>query len=275
MPPTNTRNNTKYLRWKKNNKKYLRWKKNKGKYIELNPCGIISSFVRTNKKTYKVRYIRALIKSGNLDALQYIHKYHTNIFNNIEYLRVSAIHNKLYIAKWLVSIGCPFNDEDCISRCAAMYADAKFFEFIHKLGCIISEQCYDYAAGCGNLSVLKYMRSVRILEGWVSFNEILENADHYNVIEWCFENGVKPDNDFINTIVIFCFNADFSDTVAIIELARKYNAEWSCETSFTAAKQGNLPLLQWLYKNKCPVDVLGICEAIRNGSITIDLTLFS
>jgi len=219
--------------------------------------------------------LTALIKSGNLKKLKFFQKKYLNIFKDIEYLRVSAINNKLDIAKWLVSIGCPFKDEDCISRCAAMYADANFFEFIHTIGCIISEHCYEYASECGNLPVLKYMRSVEISKGWDSFDEILENASSYNVIEWCFENGAKPDNDFINTIVIFCFNADFSDTVAIIELARKYNAEWSCETSFTAAKQGNLPLLQWLYKNKCPVDVLRICKAIRNGSITIDLTLFS
>jgi len=220
--------------------------------------------------------LTALIKSGNLKQLIKFLKKFPNIFKDIEYLRVCAINNKLDIAKWLVSIDCPFKDEDCISRCAAMYADAKFFEFIHKLGCIISEHCYDYAAESGNLSVLKYMRSVQILEGWVSFNKILENAeDHYNVIEWCFENGAKPNKDFITYIIIGSFNANFNDTVAIIELARKHNAEWSCETSFTAAKQGNVPLLQWLYKNKCPVDVLRICKAIRNGSITIDLTSFS
>jgi hypothetical protein len=217
--------------------------------------------------------LTALIKSGNLTKLIKFRKKSPNIFKDIEYLRVCAINNKLDIAKWLVSIGCPFKDEDCISRCAAMYADANFFEFIHKLGCIISEHCYDYAAEYDNLPVLKYMRSVEILEGWVSFNEILENADHYNVIEWCFENGAKPDTDFIKNIISGCFNDDFDDTVAIIELARKHHAEWCCETSFTAAKEGNVPLLKWLYKNKCPVDVQRICEAIRNGEITTDFTL--
>jgi hypothetical protein len=217
--------------------------------------------------------LTALIKSGNFKKLKFFQEKYLNIFKDIEYLRVSAIHNKLYIAKWLVSIGCPFNDEDCISRCAAMYADAKFFEFIHKLGCIISEHCYDYAAEYGNLSILKYMRSVEISKGWDSFDKILENASSYNVIEWCFENGAKPYNNLIDAIVIGSFDANFNDTVAIIELARKNNAAWSCETSLFAAKQGNVPLLQWLYKNKCPVDVLRICEAKRNGEITTDFTL--
>ena len=217
--------------------------------------------------------LTALIKSGNFKKLKFFQEKYLNIFKDIEYLRVCAINNKLDIAKWLVSIGCPFNDEDCISRCAAMYADAKFFEFIHKLGCIISEHCYDYAAEYGNLSILKYMRSVRISEGWVSFSELLYHTNKLNIIKWCFENGTKPDKDFINNIVSCCFDADFNDTVAIIELARKHNAEWSCETSFTAAKQGNVQLLQWLYKNKCPVDVLRICEAKRNGEITTDFTL--
>jgi len=222
--------------------------------------------------------LNSLIKSGNLKRLIHFHKKHPNIFKDIDYLRECAIHNKLEIAEWLVSIGCPFNDEDgndCISRCAAIYADGTFFKCIYELGCSISEHCYEYAAEYGNLSILKYMRSVRISEGWVSFSELLYHGDKLNIIKWCFENGAKPDKDFINNIVSCCFNADFNDTVAIIELARKHNAEWSCETSFFAAKQGNLPLLKWLYKNKCPIDVLRICEVIRNGSITIDLTSFS
>lgn len=217
--------------------------------------------------------LTALIKSGNLKQMKKIHKKYPDIFKDIEYLRVSAINNKLNIAKWLFSIDCPFTEDDCISRCAAMYADFDFFKLIYEKGCTISENCYDYAAESGNLPVLKYMRSMGIPEGWVSFDNLLNKTDKHNVIVWCFENGAKPDNDFINNIVIGYPDDDFNDKISIIELARKHNAEWNCETSFLAAKYSNLSLLRWLYNNKCPVDIFGISNAIKKGEISTDFTL--
>jgi hypothetical protein len=102
--------------------------------------------------------------------------------------------------------------------------------------------CYT-AAREGNLSVLKYLRSL----GCAWDNETCSNAainGHLDVVKWCHENGWPWDK-------YTCAHAAENGHLDVIKWCRENGFPWDALTCYYAAENGHIDILKWCRQNGC------------------------
>jgi hypothetical protein len=119
------------------------------------------------------------------------------------------------------------------------------------------------AAGEGNLSVLKYLRSIQCDCDWdesTCSNAALNG--HLEVIKWCRKNRCPWD-------VYTCANAAQNGHLDILKWCRKNRCPWTQSTCWNAAENGHLDVIKWCCQNGCPLDSLTCANAAKNGHLDV------
>jgi hypothetical protein len=99
------------------------------------------------------------------------------------------------------------------------------------------------AAREGNLSVLKYLRSIHC--SW--YRDTCANAaknGHLDVIQWCHSNGFPWDAKT-------CHNAAGNGHIDILKWCRQNGCEWWQSTCEALESKGYFDVLQWSFENGC------------------------
>jgi hypothetical protein len=117
------------------------------------------------------------------------------------------------------------------------------------------------AAREGNLTVLKYLRSIQC--PWSNWTcAYAAYYGHLDVIQWCHKNGCEWDE-------YTCANAAKNGHLDVIQWCRQNGCPWDIRTCAYAAKNGHLDVIKWCRQNGCPWDRDTCLEAAKNGHLHV------
>jgi hypothetical protein len=117
------------------------------------------------------------------------------------------------------------------------------------------------AARKGNLTVLKYLRSIQC--SWYSDTcAFAAGNGHLDVIKWCRENGGAWDS-------WTCAAAAEKGHLDVIKWCRQNGCEWDEYTCKYAAANGHIDTLKWCRQNGCLLDTWTCGNAAKNGHLDV------
>lgn len=170
-------------------------------------------------------------KSGNLDMLKWMH--HNKFFLSREVATEAARYGHKHVLIWLKEISGPWDkssileaaaagrqlsllkwlkdeglwegrterekhaSESCISLRAAMNGDVEMLMWLKEIGAKFSSSVCTAAAKKGSLETLKWLRSIGCEWDETTTSGAILNL-HYEVFEYCTDNGCPVPDDICN-----------------------------------------------------------------------------
>jgi hypothetical protein len=117
------------------------------------------------------------------------------------------------------------------------------------------------AARDGNLTVLKYLRSIQCSRDARTCANAAKNG-HLDIIQWCRENGCPWDAKT-------CENTAKNGHLNVVIWCHQNGCPWDENTCASAAENGHLDVIQWCRRNGCPWDIRTCEYAAANGDIDV------
>ncbi|GFH47271.1 hypothetical protein CTEN210_03746 [Chaetoceros tenuissimus] len=209
-----------------------------------------------------------IAKKGDLSMLLLLKEKDLKISSYLEkIIRNSAFHGHLDILRWLHQ-----SKENLSSWPRTLYAQAAEGgnqEIIEWVQDVLKLKFNRKAYVCGILKG-KQMSAIKRLRG--QWNEdSLQDAVHsgdMEVLQYLLLDHRCPRDDPLACAAAASLK-DHRKSLEILKLLREHGVPWNSETFASAARFGNLEVLDYLKDNECPSDEEALYAAVQNGDAAI------
>ena len=176
---------------------------------------------RPQKKCLRKQLFTHCVKTGQFDAVQYLHQIKCPRPNTV--CSTAARHGHVPLLTWLRAQGAPWVAAVCAS--AAAGGHLCILEGVRELNCPWDKRTTDLAAANG----------------------------HVELLEWAVDNGCP-----LQTSAYIA--AAKQGHLPVVRWLHRYGLPWDSNTLAYAALYGHLDVLKWAYKNGCKDNMESICQ---------------
>jgi hypothetical protein len=154
-----------------------------------------------------------------------------------------------------------FYDKGMLCDIAAREGNLTVLKYLRSIQCPWDTATCAFAAINGHLDVIKWCRQNGCPWNSDTCSNAAENG-HLDIIKWCRENGCDWDR-------FTCPNAAENGHLDVVKWCRQNGCEWNAWTCAMAAENGHLDVIQWCRQNGCPWDDYTCAYAAQNGHLEV------